>query len=488
MRSESEWTESYDCGCGNSAAGPEGQLDKASLAVRELDIIRLREGNSLGYGKTTAKSLGIPYALISLSKSCGLLSDLEEVFGERGRDLLYYATSKAVAESWNGSDVPDLDDDMSRELLGYGRAETVSDRASLLREVGTAEDDIVRFLKLRSDRAKEVYLHDTSLITAGPSSPCMVLLSDSSGVPITCTLIEGCKPESALDVDFGSLPGNSSDRSRLVVCGSRCTRDEYEGLRQSGASFIIEIGSGMLDMLNVNGFPQSSEEMRISDGKTISVSYADVCGDPSSAGGSMPKVWKVCPIGSESVDRARVERRVYTIEHRLRSLQPEDAMEQFESTAGRLARFFDISLKDGRLDLSIRRKDLDDYINPQPMYLLTNGFETWDRVTAGLESGKRFRAVSSAMSELLSEACGSVPEDEILGEVLVDFISLIVRFQMAKILSDSGADMDVPTALEWLGQLMCIGNGSEWQVVGMTPRNRKVLSALGISVPKRLML
>ena len=92
MRSESEWTESYDCGCGNSAAGPEGQLDKASLAVRELDIIRLREGNSLGYGKTTAKSLGIPYALISLSKSCGLLSDLEEVFGERGRDLLYYAT------------------------------------------------------------------------------------------------------------------------------------------------------------------------------------------------------------------------------------------------------------------------------------------------------------------------------------------------------------------------------------------------------------
>ena len=59
---------------------------------------------------------------------------------------------------------------------------------------------------------------------------------------------------------------------------------------------------------------------------------------------------------------------------------------------------------------------------------------------------------------------------------------------MAKILSDSGADMDVPTALEWLGQLMCIGNGSEWQVVGMTPRNRKVLSALGIAVPKRLVL
>ena len=163
-------------------------------------------------------------------------------------------------------------------------------------------------------------------------------------------------------------------------------------------------------------------------------------------------------------------------------------MEQFESTAGRLARFFDISLKEGRLDLSIRRKDLDDYINPQPMYLLTNGFETWDDVTAGLESGERFRAVSSAMSELLSEACGSVPEDEIRGEVLVDFISLIVRFQMAKILSDSGADMDVPTALEWLGQLMCIGNGSEWQVVGMTPRNRKVLSALGIAVPKRLVL
>ena len=48
--------------------------------------------------------------------------------------------------------------------------------------------------------------------------------------------------------------------------------------------------------------------------------------------------------------------------------------------------------------------------------------------------------------------------------------------------------MDVPTALEWLGQLMCIGNGSEWQVVGMTPRNRKVLSALGIAVPKRLVL
>ena len=488
MRSESEWTESYDCGCGNSAAGPEGQLDKASLAVRELDSIRLREGNSLGYGKTTAKSLGIPYALISLSKSCGLLSDLEEAFGEHGRDLLYYATLKAVAESWNGSDVPDSDDDMSRELLGYGRAETVPDRASLLRGVGTADDDIVRFLKLRSDRAKEVYLHDTSLIAAGPSGPSMVLLSDSSGVPITCTLIEGCKPESVLDVDFRSLLGNPPYCSRLVVCGSRCTREEYEELRQSRASFIIGIGSEMLDMLNVNSFSQSTGEMRTSDGKTISVSSADVCGDQPPTGGSMQRVWKVCPVGSESVDRARVERRVYTIEHRLRSLPPEMAMEQFESTAGRLARFFDISLKEGRLDLSIRRKDLDDYINPQPMYLLTNGFETWDDVTAGLESGERFRAVSSAMSELLSDACGTIPEDELRGEVLVDFISLIVRFQMAKILSDSGADMDVPTALEWLGQLMCIGNGSEWQVVGMTPRNRKVLSALGIAVPKRLVL
>ena len=488
MRSECEWTGSYDCGCGNSVAGPEGQLDKASLAVRELDSIRLREGNSLGYGKTTAKSLGIPYALISLSKSCGLLSDLEEAFGERGRSLLYYAMSKAVAESWDGSDVPDPDDDMSRELLGYGRAETVPSRDSLLRDVGTAEDDIIRFLKLRSDRAREVYLHDTSLIAAGPSSPSMVLLSDSSGVPITCTLIEGCRPESAMDVDLGSLLGNFPDRSRLVVCGSRCTCGEYEKLRRSGASFIIEIGSEMLDTLDVNGIPQCSDEMRISDGKTISVSSLDVCGDLPSTGGSNPKVWKVCPVGSESVDRARIERRVYTIEHRLRSLQPEVAMEQFESTAGRLARFFDISLKDGRLDLSIRRKDLDDYINPQPMYLLTNGFETWGDVTAGLESGKRFRAVSSAMSELLSEACGSVPEDELRGEALVDFISLIVRFQMAKILSDSGADLDVPTALEWLGQLMCIGNGSEWQVVGMTPRNRKVLSALGIAVPKSLVL
>lgn len=480
-------SEDVRTGCGPAGSADQIHPAKADQAARELDSIRVREGNSLGYGKTMAKSLGIPYALISLSRSCGLLSDLEEAFGDDGRALLYYAMNKAVVESWDGPEIPHMEDNMSPELLGYDDVDSICDRAGLIETISSKGDLVSHFLDLRAARSPEVYLHDTSLIGTRQSCPSIVLLSDASGVPISYRLMEACGEESLLNMDLGSLIGHSPGDPHLVVCGRCRSAERCDMLRRIGASFLIEIDQNMYNVLKLEGTSISKDVHTYKD-KEFTVSTMSIPADDAAQSGCHSILWEVRQKGSESEDRLRVERRIYTIEHRLRSLAPEEAMEQFESTAGRLSRFFDISLKDGKLDLTIRRKDLDEYINPRSRYVLTNDFDTWDEVISAMESGIRFKAASSAMSELISEACATSSRERLGGEVLVDFISLIIRFQMAKILSRTRSGLDVSTALRWLDQLMCIGNGSEWQVVGMTPRNRKVFLALGIEVPKTILL
>lgn len=477
-------------GSGDRMAGGtgSGKHFTADMAAMELDSIKLREGNSLGYGKTIAKSLGVPYAMISVSRSCGLLSDLEDVFGRDGMALLYHAVSKVFEDSCRGSQVPLQGGDMAAELLGYDGEGSVPPLLGLLREVGASKEKVFTFLGLREDHSDGVYFHDSSIIRTVWPDRYLVLLSDSSGVPISYRVMKGSAPGSSLDVNFDSLIGQSPGSSRLVVCSRDCSLAEYHKLMSMGLSFIIGTDEGMIHSIGTGLFDRDSGVQCMMEGRTFNVLSTIVGDGPVDIVDWTPIVWKLDPVVSDLADRTNVERRIYTIEHRLRSLAPEEAMRQFKSTAGRLSRFFDISLRDGRLDLSIRRKDLDDYIDPKPLYIVTSGFETWDEVMTGIVSARIFRSVTASMTNFASRVEDNMSEEESRGILLLDFISLIIMSQMAKALRASGTDLDVPTALSWLGSMMCIGSRSEWQVVGMTPRNRKVLSALGLAVPKRIVL
>ena len=199
-------------------------------------------------------------------------------------------------------------------------------------------------------------------------------------------------------------------------------------------------------------------------------------------------IWAFSPLNGFDVDREKLERKISVIERRLRRLDPHEAISQFQETAGSLARFFHISLSDEGLKLEVKRRELDMYMNQTCEVLFSYGFESWEEMMDAFDSRKKFDTAMDVLKGELEVTSEFIDEDSDRGRSFTLFIAMMLWCTVAHKLVEADIDIDVDTAMEWLDSVMAIGDGITWKVVGMTPRNRKVMSALGVNPPKSNLL
>ena len=484
-----------------------GGIDPAESVAREIDEIRSRSRCSMRFGHTVAKNLGASYALVSLADSCGLREGLTEAYGDRGDWILSMAVSMMIASDGCGGFVPNPETNMSRELLGIPESEYLS-MPRFLRAIGREDDSgLIRFLRSWASSAEEAMVYDGSLIPltggaiAGKDDFCMAFVIDPDGIPIMYAVAPRESFENPQVERFISRMGFIGIRRCSFIFERRTgSPDRYRSMVRHGIRFISKDCSRYSCDDDISECLQESGTESVSRGKRYLVASREVAvvddgsdivthRDPRFQ--SVPdserfRMWVVKAEDSIKMDRARVERRISVIERRLRSLGPEQALEQFQDTAGSLSRFFSIGVRDGCLELEVLRDELESYLDQSPETVFSNGYDTFGDASAAFDLRGRFDRVGEAMGEMLRLVRFEGEEGCAEGRDVVRFVSMILWCTMSSKLEAAGMHTPIPTVLERLDSIKAVGDGSDWKVMGVTPGDRMMFQALGIRVPKTL--
>ncbi len=451
--------------------------ENVNEVVSELSGIQKREGNSLGYGKTVSKNLGASYALVSMAKSYGIRDMLTRHFGSFGDRILSVAITDTILGSKTLPAGCDPTTEMAPELLGMHTGDSGPNRDEVISYIGGNPEAIDEMMGEMLATSERVTVYEDSFFEVGDGRFRTTLLTGKDGVPVYYNL--------QCSTDGGRFPGISLEgrvRDALFVLREPLSDlNLLKSLCCQNFSFIAVIDPYSEWVRDVTSF-ESRMSVQSHGGNDYAVRSYSI--RDWSYGHVVPMLYTYLPENSCPVDRARTERKIYTISHRLKSLDPEEAIRQFHDTAGSLSRFFDISIKDGNLELDIRRGDLDEYIDPKPHVLLTSGFDSWESVMNILDSAEDFDEVAFRFGESLASYERDGSEVACRGMAFIAFLSLVMRSLMDRSLRQVGSDTDVDTVLMWLDSLKSIGDGKEWRAVGMTPRIRNTLMMLGVTPPK----
>lgn len=482
--------------------------------TKEIMDIRERSRGSFRYGHPLAKRFGGPHALISISEECGLRQDLEESFGETGDCILASAISLILTSRNIDNPMANLDMFMAREMLG------ISDRICddlmpdfvdrMLRD----NDGIENLYHRRISRAGDVYVTDDSFQKETDNNgPSLAIVSDASGTPVLLTRIplpeDGDFTETGLDFRLREM---GAEKTTAIFEKLPGTVDMYDSIIKNGSRFISITKQDINELIKLDEVVCSDWSEHLLDGvryrvTSIKMAIIDCSGldeDDTLFGRSrthafigeqhplfaqcskdrLTTLWVFSDIDKPAVDAERVRKRIAVIERRLRSLSPSDALEQFHDTAGSLSRFFKISLNNNELNLSVDQEALDTYVSASPHVLLSYGFETWDEVMEAFKTRDSLHSMVAAMTEQLA-AHRVIPYSNREGVDCIRFTAMVLWKETEKRLRKSGIEEDVSTVMEWLDDTTSVGDGFKWKIIGLTPRNRRILNILGAPVQSK---
>lgn len=493
--------------------------------TRELEEIRERSRGSLRFRHSIAKRLGASYVLVAIAEESGIRRDLYRAFGKKGDWILSGAISMILTPVYSTTAHPDLVTNMARELLGITDGFEPSMAPGFLPKLGSDQDGIRNLLRMRISTADNILVTDTPFIgefeefTEDDGVRSMWISTDEHGIPVH--YMNGTAGElRALGFDgYQKDIVNLGAQGRTFILEKRTgNADLYERLIERGSRFISVPKSRTPCIEDVSGRAASKSSTFKRNGTLYSVyctkvaivskrirdepvdpedndctDTLDIITDEDPRFRESPPdhrfiIWAFSPLNGFDVDREKLERKISVIERRLRSLDPHEAISQFQETAGSLARFFHISLSDEGLKLEVKRRELDMYMNQTCEVLFSYGFESWEEMMDAFDSRRKFDTAMDVLKGELEVTSEFIDEDSDRGRSFTLFIAMMLWCTVAHKLGEADIDIDVDTAMEWLDSVMAIGDGITWKVVGMTPRNRKVMSALGVNPPKSNLL
>ena len=489
--------------------------------TRELEDIRERSRGSMRFRHSVAKRLGASYVLVAVAEESGIRKDLCHSFGKKGDWILSGAISMILTPDSNTTAHPDLVTNMARELLGITDSFESSMAPEFLPIIGSNHKAIEELLSRRISTTDNILVTDTPFIgefeetVEDEDIRSMWISTDEHGIPvhyINGTI--GSLRTLGFDgyqrniVNLGAhertfilekRTGNADLYQRLIERGSRfisvpksrtpCISDiskraidKSSTFKHNGALYSVYSTNVAIVSKRIRDEPTYPDDNDCTD--TLDI----VTDEDPRFKESLPDhrftMWAFSPLNGFDVDREKLERKISVIDHRLRSLDPHEAISQFHETAGSLARFFHISISNGVLELEIKRKELDMYMNQTCEILFSYGFESWEEMIDAFDSKKKFNTAMDVLEGKLKVTSEFINEDSDRGRSFTLFLATMLWCTIAHKLREADVDVDVDTAMEWLDSVMALGDGITWKVVGLTPRNRKVMSELGVKPPK----
>lgn len=447
---------------------------------------------SVGAGGLVIRKYGTAHALMGISESCGLRSDLREAYGNDGDMILACAISLVQCSAYPTTLAETMSENISTDVLGATGLLTPDGISDFCNEIGGRTDDLRKLFRLRIARASNVYIYDrSSIVLKGEEDASTISIGvDENGMPVHFSVDAGIQTEEDELYSLGAsecihifeMPMDDKtqildtlllrDGSRFVsaipasayhaIMNGTESPDEHI-IRRDGVNYIV-----------------SSESVEFADGRLI---RDDEVSQSTASGAGDLVAWNYHREGEDSEDPSRVMARISVIERRLRKIAPEEAIRQFRTIAGRYARFFDISMVDGAISISVRWDDLDQYLQRYHT-VITRGFDTWEEAMDCLEGRRPLEIGVEQFGRNLTDSPHGTATTAFRGEAVIHFVALTLWCEISDRLTNTGHDEPVPRIIRWLDTILAKGNGAEWHITGITPRTRSLLLALDTPMPK----
>lgn len=477
------------------------------------------------------KSFGPSYALSALAESCGLREDLRKAFGADGDKLLAMSISLMLSGGPLCTVEPEMDSNMSRELLGIGDSVDSEQIHRDVIQLCNMADSVETLFKLRSRRASRVavfsHVYMPSVRTEGgwvghgsnvTSEANYCIATDLDGVPvffepcyeINLSLVELRKMVDRI-IGFGvyepivildQVSGNADNLEVLTKTYISFTvpaRKKTPAVKQMLSqvvkkrtdprsirhycddNFIVYDSEVTVVPRKVLKRPEFPDE----DNETTELELVSAS-DPRFQHVPLDEriiAWACLEIGDHSDDgRESMQNQLSRIEARLMDMDPYEAVDRLMDVAGDYSRFFDLSVVEGELDIKIRQKAVTAALNREGIFvLLSHGIRNWNGVMQCYSCRNMYNSSLNVLRNILT--AGSEVKPTLMSTMMTQFVSLVLWTVADKRIRDSGLEMSVSTAMQHLSPLMATGDGVNWHITEVTPRIRRILEALGVRIP-----
>ena len=475
---------------------------------------------------------------MSLAESCGLREDLFGAFGKDGDRVLAAAVAQVLTGGPMSSAELELDGDMACQLLGIADTFPSPRMSELTSKLGGSAACLEQLFGLRTARAQGLLAYDiTSVSTYSGLGGWGDWGHNRDGEKLRQMNIGLVTDRRAVPTMFEIYPGPISDVSTL-----RRTAERIREMGGRGSVLVMDRGFGSADNLRYlieSGIPfvipgkrqagcvkdlmselikdrESPDRVMIHGGTVYSVIETEAAAVRKDAGGRDPDdpddegEWEIVLPGdprfaevpesmrmracacydarSAAEERGKMQKALRGIEAKLRGMDPWAAVNGLKDIAGGYAKFFDLKVEGGELIIGRRRNAVSFAMNREGMFVMFSyGVGSWEEMMSDYDC----RAyVEQAFDVLKNDLDGgrwrTADPQTARGRLAVKFVALILWFTLAGRLRDAEGRVPVQSALQSLDTAMAIGDGRRWRVTEITARSRRLLAALGVPMPGRI--
>lgn len=508
-----------------------GKLDPVTGELIEKKS-RTRPG-STPQGNNVVRNYGACHALVSIAESCGLRDDLFRSFGQEGDYLLAESISLILTGGPMYYLEPEIETNMSRELLGFGNSLSAEELLERVRCIGDDPNRVETLFRKRAGRVSSVALFGRAYIQKPESEfgwidrgtgtskesnyciatdmdgipvffePCYDVMLDSGSVDRLVNRLIGFGAEESvaiLDSDSGDAESLSDLVSKgvdFVVPAKKKTpaikqmlsevvkkRKDPRSLRRFGEdNFIVyDTEMGIVSRKNRKRPEFPEDDIETADLELVSMTDLRLQDVPLN---DRMVAWACLEIGDCSENnRDSMNEKLESISARLIDMDPYDAVDTLREIAGEYARFFDAKVVEGELELKIRQKAVTASLNREGIFvILSHGVRNWNSVMECYECRNRYENIMKILrTNLISGTLGE--PGGLVDTMLTRFVSLVLWCTAEKRLRESDIDLPVSTVMQLLDTVMATGDGTSWQITEVTPRSRRLFEALHVPIPR----
>lgn len=488
---------------------------------------RAVDEKSLDGDGISGKRLGGSWFLLNLAERIGLREDLFGSFGAEGDTVL----ACAIAQALSGGPFTDVGDTMEgcmvRELMGIGKSLTSPRLSEKTRMLGSAFHNTEDLFERRLARAGGLLSYDLTSVSThssiggweewgynrdGESLKQMNigLITDRMGVPAM----------------FEMYPGSISDVSTLER-----TVDRVKEMGKGDCVMVMDriFGSaGNLEYMIANGYSfvlpgkkgtrcvkslisklvkrrHDADLWKMHDGTAYTVLEAEVAIVPKRRPSDededsndtreyelvlddderfrdVPEDMRMKAYACHDSKRSAEELNtlmaaLHGIEQKLRKMDPYAAVNGLKKVAGGYAKYFDLSVRDGELNIERRNNAMSFAYNRGGTFVMfSNGLDSWDDMMACYDCRTYVEQAFDSLKNELDGGRWRVSDPETArGRLVIKFVALIMWCTVAAGLRKDKKPEPVRTVLQSLDNILAVGSKDKWRVLEVTNLNLRIV-------------
>lgn len=481
------------------------------------------------------KRLGGSWFLLRLAEKIGLRDDLFRSFADTGDQIL----ACAIAQALSGGPFTDVEDTMEssmvRELMGIRKRFTSPRMSETTHLLGTAYRNTEELFERRLARTGDSLGYDLTSVSTHSDiggwgewgynrdeedmkQMNVGLVTDKKGVPAMFELFPGSISDvSTLERTVDRVKDMGKGDCIMVMDRIFGSANNLDYMLRNGYSFVMPGKKGtkcvkalMSKLIKEKG---NADLWKMHDGTVYSVLDTEIAVVPKKKPSeedddsndtvdyelilsederfdSVPMGYRIrahaCYDSKKSAeDLNTLIGALNGIEQKLRKMDPYAAVNGLKKVAGGYAKFFELEMVDGKLDIRRKNNAMSFALNRGGMFVMfSKGVETWEDMMACYDCRMYVEQAFDALKNELDGGRWRVSDPETdRGRLVIKFVSLILWCTIAARLREQKKPEPVRSVIQSLDNILTVGSKDRWRVLEMTKKNRTVMGMFEIAPP-----